>query len=119
MRRFDFGERIIDMVWRLLSNNWYSILINGKTYDFFPFSKGVKQGDPLSPNLFIIAAEFLFRSLNLLHEGGDFIDFGMPKWSNKINHLSYADDTILFRSANKRLVHLMMKVLRDYEKVSG
>lgn len=33
--------------------------------------------------------------------------------------MSYADDTILFRSANKYLVRRMMQVLRDYEKVSG
>lgn len=39
MRRFGFGERMIDMVWRLLSNNWYSILINGQTFDFFPSSR--------------------------------------------------------------------------------
>lgn len=42
MRRFGFRERTIDMVWRILSNNWYSILINGQTHGFFSFIRGVK-----------------------------------------------------------------------------
>lgn len=35
MRRFWFDERIIYMVWRLISNNWYSVLINGQSFGFF------------------------------------------------------------------------------------
>lgn len=35
MRKFDFGERMIDMIWRLISNIWYSILVNEQSYDFF------------------------------------------------------------------------------------
>lgn len=40
IRRFWFGERIIDMVWRILSNNWYSILINGQSHGFIPSTRG-------------------------------------------------------------------------------
>ncbi|XP_049410465.1 uncharacterized protein LOC125873619 [Solanum stenotomum] len=67
-------------------------------YGFFQSSRGLKQGDPLSPTLFIIAAEVLSRSLNGLFEDSEFRGFGMPKWSPQINHLYYADDTILFFS---------------------
>ncbi|XP_059290764.1 uncharacterized protein LOC132044295 [Lycium ferocissimum] len=63
LRQFGFGEVLIDMVWRLLSNNWYSILINGQSHGFFRSSRGVKQGDPLSPTLFIIAAEKMMKRL--------------------------------------------------------
>lgn len=119
MRRIGFEQRMIDITWRLISNNWYSILLNEQLYGFFPSSRGVKQGDPLSPNLFIIVAEMGSRSINKLTEDESFIGFGLLKWSDKINHLSYADDTILFCSANKYSVRRMMQVLRDYEKVSG
>lgn len=49
----------------------------------------------------------------------NFIGYRLPRWSEKVNHLSYADDTILFYSANRKSVRMMMDVLRSYEKVSG
>ncbi|KAK4708883.1 hypothetical protein R3W88_029808 [Solanum pinnatisectum] len=42
----------------------------------------------------------------------------MPKWSPQINHLSYADDTILFCSGEKASIKKMIMVLREYEKTS-
>lgn len=66
---FEFDERIIDMVWRIFSNNWCSILVNGQAYGFFRSSRGGKQRDPLSPILFVISAEVMSRNLNsLFHE---------------------------------------------------
>ncbi|XP_059301845.1 uncharacterized protein LOC132053756 [Lycium ferocissimum] len=118
LRQFSFGEIIIDMVWRLISNNWYSVLINGQSHGFFRSSRGVKQGDPLSITLFVIAVEVLSRSLNKLHEKPKFISCSMPKWSPQINHLSYADDTIPFCSGDRYSVKKMMKTLRKYEKAS-
>lgn len=119
MRKFGFTERMIDMIWRLLSNNWYSILVNGQTHGFFASTRGLKQGDPLSPRLFIIAAEVLARGLYSLKEDKGFMGYGLPKWSEQINHLSYADDTILFCSAHRKSVQKMMKILKEYENVSG
>lgn len=119
LREIGFAESITDMVWRLLANNWYSVLVNGKSQGFFTSSRGLKQGDPLSPTLFIIAAEVLSRGLNKLHEDGRYKGYGLPKWSPKINHLAYADDTILFGSGGKCSVTKMMRVLKDYEDVSG
>ena len=119
LRKFGFSEVIIDMVWRLISSNWYSVLINGQTYGFFQSSRGLKQGDPLSPTLFIIAVEVLTRGLNSLHDVRDYKGYDMPKWSPTINHLSYADDTILFWLGDRTSVIKMMNVLREYEKVLG
>lgn len=119
MRKFGFGERIIDMAWSILSNNKYSLLINGQSHGFFPSIKRVKQGDPLSPILFILGAEVLSRSLNMLNGEDNFIRYGLPRWSEKISHMSYADDTILFCSAYKKSVRRMMQVLRSYENILG
>ena len=42
LRRFGFGERFINMVWRLISNVWCSVLINGVPYGFFKSSRGLR-----------------------------------------------------------------------------
>lgn len=44
LRQFGFDERFVDMIWRILSNNWYSLIINGQVEGFFNSSRGVKQG---------------------------------------------------------------------------
>ncbi|XP_060202298.1 uncharacterized protein LOC132630740 [Lycium barbarum] len=68
MKRMGFSEVFVDMIWRILANNWYSNLINGQATGFFHFTKGVNQGDPLSHALFILAAEVLSRALNSLFD---------------------------------------------------
>ncbi|XP_059284804.1 uncharacterized protein LOC132038098 [Lycium ferocissimum] len=119
LRKMGFAERSVDLVWRLLANNWYSVLVNGQPHGFFHSTRGVKQGDPLSPALFILSAEVLTRALNSLFEISEFKGYGMPKWSANLNHLAYADDTIIFASADNDSLNMIMKVLQDYEKVSG
>ncbi|XP_075092579.1 uncharacterized protein LOC142172788 [Nicotiana tabacum] len=47
LRKMGFTERLIGIVFGLVSNNWYSILINGQAHGFFKSSRGVKQGDPM------------------------------------------------------------------------
>ncbi|XP_059315792.1 secreted RxLR effector protein 78-like [Lycium ferocissimum] len=94
LRKMGFAEVFIDMIWRLIANNWYSVLFNGQASGFFHSTRGVKQGDPLSPALFILFAEVLSRALNSLFEDNGFRSYGMPKWSANLNHLAYADDTI-------------------------
>lgn len=100
-----------------MSNNWYSIFINGQDKSFLKLSRGVKQGDPLSPTLFIIAAENLSRGLNALHNHNEHKGYGIPKLSTKINHLAYIDHTNIFTSADS--LQLIIKVLSDYEQASG
>ncbi|XP_060190740.1 uncharacterized protein LOC132620020 [Lycium barbarum] len=94
-----------------------------KAYDrphgFFHSTRGVKQGDPLSPSLFILSAEVLTRALNSLFDDPMYRGFGMPKWSADLYHLAYADNTIIFTSADRYSLKLVMEVLLNYETVSG
>lgn len=79
----------------------------------------MKQGDPLSPTLFIIAVKVLPRGMNDLHKDTEFIGFGLSKWSEQINQLSYIDDTILLCFGHEKLIKKKIRVLRRFEEVSG
>ncbi|XP_070010689.1 uncharacterized protein [Nicotiana sylvestris] len=115
----DFGEIFTGIVYGIILNNWYSVLLNEQPYGFFKSARGVKQGDPLSPTLFILAAKALSRGLNALHKKLYFCDFGLPKWSPKIIHLAYEDDTIIFSASDAISLKLVMEVLNAYEIASG
>lgn len=114
-----FSNEVVDIIKRLIANNWYSIMLNGQCHGFFHSTRGVKQGDPLSPTLFIILDDVLSRVLNSLFEEGQFVGYGLPKWSYNLNHLAYANDTIIFASAQKYSLERIMSTLQEYETRSG
>nr|XP_009793482.1 PREDICTED: uncharacterized protein LOC104240345 [Nicotiana sylvestris] len=107
-----FSEHFINMVWNLVSNNWYSVLVNGKSSGFFKSTRGVKQGDPLSPALFILLAEVLSRSLISYLKTGHLWD--LERLRGPLNHLAYADDTIIFASAHPSSLSKIMAVLLSF-----
>nr|XP_016469034.1 PREDICTED: uncharacterized protein LOC107791464 [Nicotiana tabacum] len=118
LRIMGFNERIIDMIWRTMGNNWYSIIITGTRCGFFHSTRGLKQGDPLAPSLFIIRVELLFRMLNnLTHDqffNGLYIEWRDPQ----INHLTFADDIIIFTSGGRASLQKIMEILNNYEHTS-
>ncbi|XP_055802719.1 uncharacterized protein LOC129871761 [Solanum dulcamara] len=92
--------------------------MNGK-HGFFHSTRGLKQGDPLSPALFIIGAEVLSRLMNNLHQHPQYHGFLMAKKGPQINHLSFADDIIIFSSGRSHTLKLIMETLHTYEHASG
>lgn len=113
LSKFGFSNNWIGLVHNLISNVWYSVIINGMRYGFFSSSQGLKQGDPLSPTLFIIPAEVLSRSLNSLYRNPNFIPFSMPPNVPRINHLAYTDDIIIFCSGGSTSVKLVMNIISE------
>ncbi|XP_055814708.1 uncharacterized protein LOC129884436 [Solanum dulcamara] len=93
--------------------------VNGSRHGFFHSTRGLKQGDPLSPALFILGAEVLSRLMNKLHHHPQFHGFYMSQKGPQINHLSFADDIIIFASGRKQTLTLIMETLDTYEKTSG
>ncbi|XP_027156179.1 uncharacterized protein LOC113756908 [Coffea eugenioides] len=119
LRRFGFGERFIDMVWRLISNVRFSVIINGASYGFFQSRRGLRQGDPLSPALFVLGAEVLSRALNNVVAQAGFMGFKVPLGCSPVTHLAFADDVLIFTNRSARALRNIIRVLELYQSSSG
>ena len=82
-------------IWGCLSSVSYSILINGRPRGKFSRSRGLRQGDPLSPFLFIIVVDVLGRLVDKAIIDDAFKGFKVGKDKVEVSHLQFADDTFL------------------------
>ncbi|RVX13803.1 putative ribonuclease H protein [Vitis vinifera] len=105
-----------------ISTAKFSVLVNGVSAGFFSSSKGLRQGDPLSPYLFVMGMEVLSVLITRAVEGG-FI-YGCRIWRGRgqavnISHLLFADDTIVFCEAKKEFLTYLSWILFWFEAASG
>nr|GFA29896.1 RNA-directed DNA polymerase, eukaryota, reverse transcriptase zinc-binding domain protein [Tanacetum cinerariifolium] len=68
LNRFSFGAKWCGWIQECLRSSRGSILVNGSPTEEFQFSKGLKQGDPLSPFLFILVMESLYLSFKRVED---------------------------------------------------
>nr|XP_016478430.1 PREDICTED: uncharacterized protein LOC107799794 [Nicotiana tabacum] len=87
-------------------------------HGFFTSLQELKQGDPLSPSLFIPGSEVLTRSLSKIHGDDNFTPFNMPTRSPQINHLAYVDDIVIFMAGNNKSIKLIVNNIKNYGKAS-
>ncbi|KAL0355303.1 UNVERIFIED_CONTAM: LINE-1 retrotransposable element O protein [Sesamum radiatum] len=119
LRRLGFCDKFVDLIQQCITTASFSLLINGSPFDFFRPSRGIRQGDPLSPYLFIIYIEILSRLL--LHEEalGNIKGIKVCRNAPSISHLLYADDLTIFCRAEEKDAHTMRKCLDMFEQWSS
>jgi hypothetical protein len=119
MNKMGFDSRWVDLVMKCVSTINYAVLINGSPMGIFYPSRGLRQGDPLSPYLFLLCAECLSNLLSNA-EKKDYIT-GVPISPKGpfISHLLFADDCILFCKANRVEWRRSLKLINVYEAGSG
>lgn len=79
LHKFGFHHRFINLIMNNLQSSWFSVLINGSVSGFFQSSRGLKQGDPLSPYLFLFCVDALSRGLKELFSSGQVDAFSLPR----------------------------------------
>lgn len=119
MKRLGFNEKWVLLIMKCVKTVSYSVLVNGIPGNIFWPKRGLRQGDPLSPYLFIICAEGLSTLLNFYERQKLIGGVQVAKRGTSINHLLFADDCILFGKAKLEEWNRIQEVLRTYEKASG
>ena len=108
-----FPPHFINIVMICISSTKHSILLNGCPMEAFNAHRGLRQGDPMSPLLFVIGMEYLFRSL--VYESS-MRSFGFhPRCKrSKLTHLCFVDDLMLFCKADFSSVMALFNFLDSY-----
>ncbi|KAA3489038.1 reverse transcriptase [Gossypium australe] len=119
MKKMGFDKGWVDMVMKCVSSVSYSVIINGFASTCFRPHRGLRQGDPLSPFLFLFCGEGL-SSLMRLAKAENIIKVVKASRSRPaIFHLLFADDCILFAEATERDAISLKQILMEYKQNSG
>ncbi|GKV29201.1 hypothetical protein SLEP1_g38147 [Rubroshorea leprosula] len=119
MQKLGFYATWRRWIMECLRTSQVSVLVNGSPTRQFNISQGLRQGDPLSPFLFLIVAEGLNGMITTAVQKGLLEGVEVGSKGFKISHLQFADDTILFGSATEQNVWAMKGIMRSFELVSS
>ncbi|KAK3229338.1 hypothetical protein Dsin_001219 [Dipteronia sinensis] len=119
LRCFGFSESFIGWVAAIFDSARISVLINGSPHGYFPCSRGVRQGDPLSPLFFCLAEDFLSRYLTHLVDSGSMTSISSPIGMRALSHFLYVDDVILFCRASPQNLQVILYAFALYGSLSG
>ncbi|XP_016199195.1 uncharacterized protein LOC107640158 [Arachis ipaensis] len=96
-----------------------SVLINGSPSKPFKMERGLRQGDPLSPFLFVLVVDVLHRMLEEIVRNGRLSPLLVGRDHIQLSHLQFADDTILFCPPEDETIKNYKRLLRCFELMSG
>nr|XP_016491587.1 PREDICTED: uncharacterized protein LOC107811215 [Nicotiana tabacum] len=118
MRLLGLPEKYVKWVMACISIRSYLIIVNGKRIKPFEAKRGLRQGDSLSPLLFVIAMKYLCR---LLKQLGSNKNFRFHPRCAKMNliQLGFADDLLLFCKDEKKSVVEIHNQFQRFSKASG
>lgn len=97
----------------------YTVKFNGTLLSTFAPSRGLRQGDPLSPFLFLFVADGLSLLLEEKVQKGDLSPVHICRQAPGISHLLFADDTLLFFKANNQQALVVKEVLENFAQSTG
>ncbi|KAK3230117.1 hypothetical protein Dsin_001998 [Dipteronia sinensis] len=118
-RKKGFSHAWIDRIMNCMRSVSFSFLVNGEARGSLTSSRGLRQGDPLSPYLFLICTEGLSCLIRNAEERRDLAGFKCSKPRPKISHLFFPDDSMIFTRASVRDCHAIKNVLDVYSRALG
>ncbi|KAI3775666.1 hypothetical protein L1987_45415 [Smallanthus sonchifolius] len=119
MRQMKFLEKWCMWIKGVLESARSSVLVNGSPTFEFGCGKGIRQGDPMSPFLFIIVMEALSCMLRRACDTGSFHGVCLPNGGLIVSHLLYADDAMVMGEWSQYNFKALKRILRIFHLCSG
>ena len=119
LKHLGFGDKFIAWITSIFNSASTSIILNGVPGKTIKCMRGVRQGDPLSPLLFVATAELLQIVINKAWEDGT---ISLPvdnSYGQKFPILQYADDTLLIMPADSRKIMALKEILQSFSASTG
>jgi hypothetical protein len=113
-----FQERWVQLIMKCVTSVSYKIKINGSHTSCFIPQRGLRQGDPLSPYLFILCARGLSALLHKAEQDGKIQGIKICHEAPSINHLFFADDSLILMKARINNLKELKHILEVYEQAS-
>ena len=119
MEKMGFPALWIERVMSCVTTPTFFILVNGKPYGMIHPSRGIRQGDPLSPYLFLLCAEGFTALLAKAEIERRIKGVSICRGAPKITNLLFANDSLLFCQATQNEGQAVMEILQTYAQASG
>jgi hypothetical protein len=119
MRKLGFADRWIDLMMACVGSVRYQVRFNSEETEMFVPSRGLRQGDPLSPYLFMLCAEGLSGLLLHEEEVGGIDGVRVCRNAPSVSHLLFADDSLILMKADMNNATSLQQVLDTYCANSG
>ena len=119
MRKMGFNEGWINLIMVCVSTVTYSVLVNGEPSGSIHPTRGIRQGDPLSPFMLLLCIEGLNGMIKKAERDGGIQGFSLCRRGPKLTHLLFADDYLLFCRATMDECEKLLDIFNDYEEASG
>ncbi|CAA7043733.1 unnamed protein product [Microthlaspi erraticum] len=118
LQAYKFPSSFITWIRSCVCSPSFSVSINGVTSGYFKGKTGLRQGDPLSPILFVLIMNVLSFMLNKAALEGHY-GYHPGCEDLQLTHLCFADDLLIFLEGSERSLRGVFSVLSDFEKMSG
>ena len=119
LERKGFGLTWRKWIWGCLSSMEYFVILNGRPRGKFKGTRGLRQGDPLSPFLFTLVADVLGRMTDKLVIQDRIQCLEVGRENTKVSHLQYADDTLFFLKEEENNIRTLYSSLKIFSAISG
>ena len=116
---FGFHPVMVNWIMACTSSPWFMLNFNGEDHGYFEGKRGLRQGDPLSPYLFTLVMEVFNLILVKKIEESQCFKFHCKCDSQRITHLCFADDLLVFSFGNGNSARVIKAALDDFYSVSG
>ena len=114
-----FSGRFVATIMSCIKSVSYSVLLNGVPDNAIKASRGLRQGDPLSPYLFLVCAIGLQGLIHKAEADGSLRGVSICRNGPCVSHLFFADNSVLFCRVKELECQVILDILSIYERGSG